>query len=222
MFLFDEPLSNLDAGLRAQMRREIRRLHAELGTITVYVTHDQTEAMTLGQRIAVVRDGKLQQVADPQTFYDRPSNRFVAELIGTPAMNFLVGRIERREGRLVFQGAKQKSDRSDGSSEFTMPVPDGDATRLEPFVGEAVTLGIRPEHVTCTGPSTNGAPSVAAVVESIEPLGAEAHVYLMLGSQVLLSRAAADHGLAPGDKIKPTIDPTRWKFFDPRTGQGIV
>ena len=220
LFLFDEPLSNLDAGLRSQMRREIRRLHTRLGTAMVYVTHDQTEAMTLGQRIAVLHDGSLQQVADPATLYARPANRFVASLIGSPAMNFFDGWVERHEGRLSFvsvaTASQQQADR------FSLPIPAQWTSRLEPHIDRPVTLGIRPEHVglSPTEP-TSDAPRIPAVVEAVEPLGAETYVHLNTGSQTFVSRMGPGCYPAIGEQVDPAVAVAHLHFFDPQTEQAV-
>src|SRR5262245_57145203 len=156
VFLFDEPLSNLDAKLRVQTRGEIHRLHQRLGTTMVYVTHDQVEAMTLGQRIAVLKDGVLQQVADPHTLYHRPGNRFVAGFLGSPPMNFLEARVDG-EGAVTLAGASL-------------------AARLAAHRGRTVTLGVRPEDLMLTaGGGAGGA--LAATLEVREPLGNESLLY---------------------------------------------
>jgi len=212
LFLFDEPLSNLEAGLRAQMRQEIRRLHARLGTTTVYVTHDQTEAMTLGQRIAVIRTGRLQQVADPATLYHRPANRFVAGLIGSPAMNFFEGRIECRDDRLVFQGES-----------FALPIPETCRARLESFTGKPITLGIRPEHIgSPTAEQRADAPRIPAKVEAVEPLGPESHVYYTVGAYTFVSRVDAQHTFQIGDQVTPAVATDHLHFFDPQTETEIM
>ncbi|MHC4179273.1 MAG: ABC transporter ATP-binding protein [Planctomycetota bacterium] len=207
LFLFDEPLSNLDAALRSQMRQEIRRIHARLATTTVYVTHDQTEAMTLGRRIAVIRQGRIQQVADPATLYNRPANRFVAGLIGSPAMNFFSGRIRRRDQRLVFE-----------AESFSLPIPEMWTARLKPYTGKPITLGIRPEHIgSPTAEQTDDAPRIAAVVEAVEPVGPESYVYYRAAAQTFVSRAAAGHKLQIGDQVSPAVATDKLHFFDPQT-----
>jgi len=212
LFLFDEPLSNLEAGLRAQMRQEIRRLHARLGTTTVYVTHDQTEAMTLGQRIAVIRRGRLQQVADPATLYHRPANRFVAALIGSPAMNFLDGRMDRRDQTLVFCGGS-----------FVLPVPAAYRPWLEPYIGQPITLGIRPEHVGSTAAEQQAdAPRIPAEVEAVEALGPESYVYYTAGAHTFVSRVDAQHRFQIGDRATPAVATDHLHFFDPQTETAIT
>jgi multiple sugar transport system ATP-binding protein len=207
IFLFDEPLSNLDAGLRADMRRQIRQLQARLGTTTVYVTHDQTEAMTLGQRIAVLRAGRIQQVADPLTLYQRPANRFVAGLIGSPAMNFFDGRIERRDGGLLFD-----------AGDFRLPIPDAAKETLAPLAGRPITLGIRPEHIglPAAEPHASELP-IRATVEAVEPLGPECHVYLNAGRHNFVSRIPPDGMLRVGQAVRAIVSTAHLNFFDAQT-----
>jgi len=223
LFLFDEPLANLDAPLRDQLRREIRRIHARLGITTVYVTHHQTEAMTLGQRIAVIRAGRLQQVADGMTLYERPANRFVAALIGTPAMNFFAGRIERRHGRLVFL-TSQVLGNIDGESlhRFSLPIPAVWTARVEPYVGRPITLGIRPEHIGAADTAPTGdAPGIAAVVEAVEPIGAESFVHWSTGLQSFVSRMDVGRIPPPGTAARPAISTDHLHFFDPQTQRTV-
>jgi len=220
LFLFDEPLSNLDAGLRSQMRREIRRLHDRLGTAMVYVTHDQTEAMTLGSRIAVLCDGRLQQVADPATLYARPANRFVASLIGSPAMNFFDGWVERREEGLFFVSVATASRRQ--ADRFRLPIPAEWTSRLEPYIDRPVTLGVRPEHVSPSpGSQSSDAPRIPAVVEAVEPLGAETCVQLNTGSQTFVSRMDGGCDWTVGERVEPAVAVDHLHFFDPQTGQAV-
>ncbi len=168
VFLFDEPLSNLDAKMRVQMRTEIARLHHRLGATMIYVTHDQTEAMTLGQRIVVMKDGLVQQVAPPMELYDKPANRFVAGFIGSPAMNFLGGRIIREDGlRFALEG-----------KEKPIALPEGFAPAAS-LLDTPVVMGIRPEHVDVV---SDEIPSgVKASVQVLESLGNETLIYFQLG-----------------------------------------
>ncbi|MHA1569661.1 MAG: ABC transporter ATP-binding protein, partial [Alphaproteobacteria bacterium] len=150
VFLFDEPLSNLDAKLRVQMRLEIRQLHRRIATTVVYVTHDQVEAMTLADRIAVIHEGRLQQVAAPTEVYDRPANRFVAGFIGSPAMNFVPAKITDENGRRWLT-----------AETFRLPAP----TQIQPPTGESVTIGIRPEHIALHSTDAENEVTVAAQAE---------------------------------------------------------
>lgn len=220
LFLFDEPLSNLDAPLRSQLRRQIRRLHQRLGVTTVYVTHDQTEAMTLGQRIAVMHKGRLQQLAEPPTLYRRPANRLVAALIGSPAMNFFPGHIQRRGEALVFRAAG--SDSRDDRDGFTLPVPTGWTSRLEPYLQRPITLGIRPEHL---GPAAAGAspdpPRIPGKVEALEPIGPEVHVHLNTGRHTFVSRMGTGRTFHIGEQIELAVATANLHFFDSETGDSV-
>ena len=178
-FLFDEPLSNLDANLRVQMRREILRLHRRLGATMIYVTHDQIEAMTMGERIAVMRAGRIHQVADPLTIYHRPSDRFVASFIGSPSMNFFEGRLSGSATALRFE--------SDG---ITLPIPAPWSAQLEPHAGEAVALGVRPEHLA---PLPQGKPGeLVMTLEVLEPTGNESYLSGPVGGVPVVARGPAD------------------------------
>ncbi len=208
VFLFDEPLSNLDAELRRQMRQEIRRLHEQLGTATVYVTHDQTEAMTLGGRIAVMREGRLQQTDSAKTLYDRPANRFVAGFVGSPAMNFLDGQVRRTDDGFSFD---------EGS--FSLDLPPSWSIALEAYVGKSILMGLRPEHLDPTG--AEGMPRIATKVEAIETLGHETHITLSTPRHTLVCRAGPTCNLRIGDQIQPAIAIDRLHFFDPSTGDAL-
>ncbi len=211
LFLFDEPLSNLDATLRAEMRQQLRQIHSRLGTTTVYVTHDQTEAMTLGQRIAVIRSGRIQQVADPGRLYNRPANRFVAALIGSPAMNFFQGRIEPAARRSAFQ-----------AEGFSVPVPDVWAARLETYTGKPIILGIRPEHIGSPAAERQAdAPRIRAKVEAIEPVGPDSYVYYTSAAGPFVSRVDAGRTAQIGDRASPAVSTDNLHFFDPQTGKSI-
>src|SRR5213595_653224 len=162
VFLFDEPLSNLDAKLRVQMRVELKKLHQRLGTTAIYVTHDQVEAMTLGDRVVVMRDGWVQQVGDPMTLYNEPANRFVAGFIGSPAMNFANVRVAAENGGIWAEG--------DG---IRLKVPGHMSNRVGGHAGKAVTLGIRPEDMRIARDSDPAEMNIGAVVEVVERLGSE-------------------------------------------------
>ena len=211
LFLFDEPLSNLDAPLRSQLRRQLRQIHARLGTTTVHVTHDQTEAMTLGRRIGVIRAGRIQQVADPAVLYNRPANRFVAGLIGSPAKNFFGGRIEACERRLLFR-----------AESFSLPIPDSWAGRVKRYTGKPITLGIRPDQIGSTAAERQpDAPRIAAVVEAVEPVGPESYVWLKTGSETFVSRADAGREFRIGENLSSAVSTGRLHFFDPQTEESL-
>jgi multiple sugar transport system ATP-binding protein len=202
VFLFDEPLSNLDAKLRLEMRREIARLHRQLGATMIYVTHDQIEAMTLGQRIVVMNHGVVQQIDTPRALYDAPANRFVATFIGSPAMNLIDGTIALADARAVFRTPT-------GALAFDAPdIPGG-----------RYTLGVRPEHLV---PVDSGrAPARAAIVrarlELIEPLGSEVLLHLRSADGELTARVAPGVMPAVGSEIDLAVDLSHTHFFDPTT-----
>ena len=182
VFLFDEPLSNLDAKLRVQMRTEISKLHNRLEATIVYVTHDQVEAMTMGDRIAVMKDGEVQQVAAPLELYEKPVNRFVAGFIGSPGMNFL-------EGRVVYHNGHAEFD--EGS--LRLPIPDGMRDALAPWRDKEVTFGIRPEDITSADSNKDWkeARQIRATVEVVEPMGSETFLYMTTGRYPFIARVDA-------------------------------
>lgn len=211
VFLFDEPLSNLDAKLRTEMRAEIKKLHQRLRTTTIYVTHDQVEAMTLGDRIVVLRDGLIQQVGAPIELYDHPSNKFVAAFIGTPPMNFLSGRIERHGSKITF---------SDGHA--NLQLPDSAATALTGREGRELEIGIRPEKITVHGSSNSGPNMLAAQVEVIEPLGSETLVHFQTPRQKLLSMVDAHCTLQSGETVWLSLPAAQLHVFDCETGRNLT
>ncbi len=210
VFLMDEPLSNLDAKLRVQMRAEIARLHQRVQTTFVYVTHDQTEAMTMGDRIAVLNGGKIQQLGAPQDLYTYPANKFVAGFIGSPAMNFFEGARLEQNGDLWLQLA--------GGS--ALKVPEEMAVRAESYIGQTVTLGIRPEHLE-EGQIVRQRSSGEMVgqmlpvkVEVVEHLGNEQMVYGVLAGKQIVARLDARSSVRPGDEIEMFFDMQRIHLFD--------
>lgn len=199
VFLFDEPLSNLDAKLRADMRAELKRLHRRLNVTTVYVTHDQEEAMTLGDRIAVLREGRLQQCGTPLDVYHAPNNRFVAGFIGTPAMNFIEGRLRESDGRLWFE-----------SPCFRAPINNA-AGNQQPGADSQVALGIRPENLQLR--PSNGQCSISGTVEVVEPLGSTMDLCVRLSDgQRLVSRVAAEP-IQCDIQTTLYVDPTKTHLF---------
>ena len=213
VFLFDEPLSNLDAKLRVQMRVEISRLHNQLGTTMIYVTHDQVEAMTMGQRIVVMKDGLVQQVADPISLYDSPVNRFVAGFIGTPPMNFIEGMIQAEGQSLIFKGP----------ADMKLPVPAKLADSIRKYAGKAVTLGLRPEDIgSNAAEALADAPHIKATVEVVEPMGAESYVHMRTGDTSFISRVDAHRQYTVGDTVSPAVYMDKIHFFDPETEQTLV
>ena len=212
VFLFDEPLSNLDARLRSQMRVEISRLHGQLGATMFYVTHDQTEAMTLGQRIVVVDRGVVQQVADPISLYDKPANRFVAGFIGTPPMNFVPGRLRDQDGRLAFAA----------ESGFVVPLPDSPQDGLDRFGSGPITLGVRPQQIECTRAEARpGDVPIEARVELVQTTGADSIVYLDMGGTTLTCSATGHRHFKRGDTLTARIRADRVHFFKPDTGKSV-
>ncbi|MGH7359994.1 MAG: ABC transporter ATP-binding protein [Candidatus Methylomirabilales bacterium] len=209
VFLFDEPLSNLDAKLRVQMRVELKKLHQRLRATIVYVTHDQVEAMTMGDRIVVMRDGRIHQVGPPLQVYANPVNRFVAGFIGSPAMNFVPVTVQAADGRLTLL--------ADG---FRVPVPAGRAAALQPYAGRKLIFGIRPEDITAaTG--TDGRPTIEAIVEVVEPLGADVLLDLQAGTDTLTARVDPHLAVRVKDRIRLALAEDKMHFFDPETEQVI-
>lgn len=211
-FLFDEPLSNLDAKMRVQMRTEISKLHNRLNATMIYVTHDQVEAMTMGDRIVVMKDGLIQQVAPPLELYDHPANIFVAGFIGSPPMNFFEGRIESEGGGLRFSGGA-----------INVRPHDSHQKALAAWAGKPVTFGIRPEDLAATSPESGPADrQVRATVEVIEPMGSETYLYLSAGGRNFIARVDAGSRAAVGQPIVLTARMERAHFFDTASGAAIV
>ncbi len=207
VFLFDEPLSNLDAQLRSELRVELKKLHLGLGNTMIYVTHDQVEAMTLADRIAVMKDGQIQQLAPPADVYSRPANLFVAGFLGSPKMNFLEGALSSVDGKTVFRTGGTDIDLSGISLSDTS------------FGGEA-TLGLRPEHLALLPHGDGAGPfrRLQGKVSLIEPLGPETIVWVTFQNTALTIRTTADTVPAVGDIVSFSLDPTRASVFDRRTG----
>ena len=215
LFLMDEPLSNLDAKLRVQTRAELIKLHERVQTTTIYVTHDQVEAMTMGDRIAVMTLGVLQQLDTPQNLYDKPTNKFVAGFIGSPSMNFVDTTIEQQGGKLYAKAAG-----------FTMRVPDAKVNAVQAYLGQAITLGIRPEHLLEIHQADASIPEdslIHATVDVVELLGNEIFVYLTTSAgQVITARMDPDLHLQRGQQIQVTAPPDRLHFFDPQSEAAIA
>jgi multiple sugar transport system ATP-binding protein len=206
VFLFDEPLSNLDAKLRADMRTELTRLQQELGVTSVYVTHDQSEAMTMGDRIAVMNDGKLQQVGGPNDVYDHPANEFVAGFIGEPSMNFLDVRFDREDGpRLTTTG--------DGGS-FVYPLSEAVADRLGVSDGARLTLGVRPEDIQVDVEATGASGRAQrTTVDVVEPMGSDSFVYFDVDGTVWTGRTDRIDR-QPGSELVYEFDESALYLFD--------
>ena len=208
VFLLDEPLSNLDAKLRASMRAEITKLHHRLQTTFVYVTHDQTEAMTMGDRIVVMKDGFIQQVDTPQNLYDYPCNKFVAGFIGTPQMNFLDCTVEAEGDRLYVRCGSD-----------TLPVPANKAEKLASYVGKAVTLGIRPEAIHDDAEFIRANPEMvlSTTVDLAELMGAEIFIYMTVHGSNVVAKVPPRSLYKPGDAITIGLDMSKAHFFDAET-----
>lgn len=213
VFLFDEPLSNLDAKLRVQMRTEIKKLHIKLQTTMIYVTHDQTEAMTMGDRIVVMRDGHIQQIADPITLYDKPVNRFVAGFIGSPPMNFVKGHIVKKDGKLYFNEGR-----------FQVRLIDAMTKTMESYTGKEVVFGIRPEDIydklfVSDAPPEN---TIKATCEVIEPMGSEAYLYLNTGKNSLIAKVGGHDKPTINQDMDLVLDMSKIHFFDKDTDNVLI
>ena len=206
VFLFDEPLSNLDAQLRVQMRGELKRLHQRLETTAIYVTHDQVEAMTLGSRVVVMKDGRVQQVGEPMEVYARPLNRFVAGFIGSPSMNFIPVTLTDGSGALFAE--------ADG---IRIKVPAASTQSLMPYKGQGLTLGVRPEDFRVGASSDSADLSFETVVEVVEPLGSEILLETRAAGQQIVARVEPAVKTHPHEKIRLTFIPDRIHFFDAKT-----
>jgi len=217
-FLFDEPLSNLDAKMRVEMRAEISKLHTRLQSTMIYVTHDQVEAMTMGDRIVVIKDGIFQQIADPLELYDNPRNKFVAGFIGSPPMNFFRGVVEQREGGIWFV-----ENVSDGKHGFAVRAVDDMAEKLAGHVGRSVLFGCRPEDIAARpDPAESVVNTANATIEVVEPMGAETHFYMSTGLHSFVVRVQTRQRMSPGDKIDVAFNMHQCHFFDAATETVIV
>jgi multiple sugar transport system ATP-binding protein len=208
VFLMDEPLSNLDAKLRVTARAEISKLHQRLGTTFIYVTHDQVEAMTMGDRIAVLADGILQQCDTPRNLYNEPLNVFVAGFIGSPAMNFFNGTLVSEEGRQFID-----------TGDFRVRVPEDRKEVFAPYAGKEVVMGIRPEHIHAPefAPPNIQSEPVSATVEVVELLGHELHLYLNTGKNSFVGTVDPRFGVHTGNKIDLAFDMHNMHLFDKAT-----
>ena len=211
VFLFDEPLSNLDAKLRMEMRAELSRLHRRLQTTMIYVTHDQVEAMTLGDRIVVMEKGVVKQLAPPLTLYDRPENMFVAGFIGTPPMNFVKGGLERGTGGVAFNEGMGK-----------IGLPEAWAGRMANYIDKKIVFGIRPEDITVESANGSGGSRLPATVNVVEPLGDEMIVYLSTGAHDLIAKADAHQRVSVGERVTVAFDLRKAHLFDPESGKNVT
>jgi len=224
VFLLDEPLSNLDAKLRAQMRTEISKIHKKLGTTFIYVTHDQTEAMTMGDRIVCMKDGFIQQVDTPQNLYENPTNKFVAGFLGSPQMNFIDAVLKEEYGQYVVEFGSEDSKTSRGVK-YQIIVPESKVNdSLSHYVGKEIILGVRPEAIhdepSYIANATTGI--IDTTVEITEMMGAETYLYLLCEGISLTARVSPRSTSRPGDDIKVAIDPNRIHIFDKETEKAIV
>lgn len=213
VFLFDEPLSNLDAKLRVQTRTEIIKLHNRLQATMVYVTHDQVEAMTMGDRIVVMKDGLIHQIGDPMDIYDSPANKFVAGFIGTPPMNFINGSIEKKAEGVFF---------NEGS--FQVKVSNSMLQKINPYVGKEVILGIRPENMgdKHTFGVQNQDWTISAIVDVVEPIGSESYVYLTTGASAFVASVDSHDRFKISEKAEIVFNMDKIHFFEKETENAIV
>lgn len=213
LFLFDEPLSNLDAKLRIEMRTEIKRIHQQLGTTIVYVTHDQTEAMTLGDRIAVMKDGVIQQFGSPQEIYDNPANLYVADFIGAPSMNFIPGRIVDQNEQIIFACPNSNGD-------FLLKLPFKNSHTL---LNREVVLGIRPENITDQFSARDAnAQTIPKHIVFSEPTGPDTLVTFYINDRPITARTDPKLGCRPGDTVPLCFDVSKVLLFDPNTQARIA
>ncbi len=210
VFLFDEPLSNLDAKLRVQMRVELKKLHERLGTTAIYVTHDQVEAMTLGDRVVVMKDGWVQQVGEPLELYNTPANRFVAGFIGSPAMNFIEATLGESDGAVVAEAPGLR---------LTLPGPQ--AARARAKAGRAITLGIRPEDVHVATDSDPANLCFDAIVEVVEQLGSEILLDTRVGPATVVASVEPTMRIRSNDRLRMSLKPERLHLFDAETEAAI-
>ena len=215
VFLFDEPLSNLDAKLRVQMRAEIKKLHKTLDATIIYVTHDQIEAMTMGDRIVVLKDGEIQQFDSPMNLFNNPQNKFVAGFIGSPSMNFIQGTIGKDEEEFFQTG------------DLKFNIPKDLIPSLKPYIGKGVIFGFRPEYIYDKAFETNKRLSqdMEAVIESVEPVGSETYVYFRFTGnpdEVFCFRSDSQYQYETGSKIIIGVDINRLRFFDAESEQRIM
>lgn len=210
IYLFDEPLSNLDAKLRVEMRTEMKLMHQRLKTTTVYVTHDQIEAMTLGDKVAVMKDGIIQQFGTPQQIYNDPANQFVASFIGSPPMNFIPVRLTKQDGRLL-------ALLDSGQARCELPL----GLAADELEGREIILGIRPEQIALGSGEGNGLPGIRAEVQVTEPTGPDLLVFVTLNQTKVCCRLAPDVACQVGDNLNLQFDPARVLLFDADSGERL-
>jgi multiple sugar transport system ATP-binding protein len=209
VFLFDEPLSNLDAKMRVQMRSEISRLHSQLGSTMIYVTHDQVEAMTMGDRICVMKDGAIMQVADPLTLYRKPENLFVAGFIGSPPMNLLRGKVTKQDSGMVFNETAEQNA-------ISIPI----RGLLEPlaarYLDKTIVLGVRPEHITEENKNGTHVP-VSSTIDIAEPMGSESLVYMKAGNGTFIAKIHGEILFHQGQQLTVYVNLEKILLFDAET-----
>ena len=218
IFLFDEPLSNLDAKLRVEMRTEIKLLHQRIGTTIVYVTHDQIEAMTLAERIAIMKDGILQQLDTPHKVYEDPANLFVAGFIGSPSMNFIPCRVVKNEQSIALVL------KTDEGRSFMLPIG-SPGNQLDSWVDRELILGLRPEHISDSFPHQEEDQQIHAIecrVKVVEPTGPDTLVFVGINEKEVTCRARPDEARSPGEKMALMIDMSKAVFFEPESGTRIA
>ncbi len=211
VFLFDEPLSNLDAKLRVQMRTEISKLHQKLNATIVYVTHDQTEAMTMGSRIVIMNKGLVHQVATPIDLYNKPVNKFVAGFIGSPSMNFIEGTISSANSNLIFTST---------SSDLVLQIDENNYPKVKSYENNKIIIGIRPEDIFPSN-DNDDVRNYTAELEVVEPMGNELFLYFTLSGVQIVARVSKEFVFAAGDRIKLCFNPDKLYFFDKEREQSI-
>lgn len=209
VFLFDEPLSNLDAKLRVQMRAEISSLHTRLQATMIYVTHDQVEAMTMGDKIVVLRKGIIQQIGTPLALYNHPANRFVAAFIGSPPMNIMSAEIKSKNGKTIVD-----------EGDFQLMITNKDKDLLKPYIGKRVLMGIRPEDLIYTE-NPKEINNIKTNIEVVEPLGAEIHLYISTKSHQMIARVAPRFDFNVGDVANFQPDLDKIQYFDTETEEAL-
>jgi multiple sugar transport system ATP-binding protein len=218
VFLFDEPLSNLDAKMRVSTRTEISKLHARLGATMIYVTHDQVEAMTMGDRICVMKDGNIMQVAEPLTLYNHPANLFVAGFIGSPPMNLFKGSIRRTGNLLSFV------ETNTVNPPITIALTESLSRRAAAYVDKPIVFGIRPEdvHDSLTVTQPDPTRTIDVKVEVSEPMGAETYLYLDTGASSFIARVRPTDRFEVNQRVKVTLDLDQAHLFDPTTEEALA
>ncbi len=214
VFLFDEPLSNLDAKLRVTMRTEIKRLHSRLKTTMIYVTHDQVEAMTMGDRVCILRSGEIQQFDDPVSVYERPANKFVAGFIGTPPMNFFEGKIVKKQDKYYFQG-----------NELDLKITEAMYPVIKSYAGKEIIMGIRAEDIHDIGYVTFAKQTgnrAKVICDVIEPMGSDSFVYFRSGEKTFVARMRPNLAPSVESEVEVIFDMAKVHFFDKDTEKTIV